>query len=50
LVAENMISLIDELSEKAKKFGAEVHFISSSTDEGKEFRKLGGIGGFLKWR
>jgi peptide subunit release factor 1 (eRF1)/intein/homing endonuclease len=50
LAAENIISLVDELSEKAKKIGAEVHFISSSTDEGKEFRKLGGIGGFLKWR
>jgi peptide chain release factor subunit 1 len=50
LSAETMINLSDELSEKAKERGVEVVFVSSSTDEGREFKKIGGIGGFLRFK
>jgi peptide chain release factor subunit 1 len=50
LSIETVKNLSDELSEKAKELGVNVEFISSSTDEGKEFKKIGGIGGFLRFK
>jgi peptide chain release factor subunit 1 len=50
LSVEKIENLMDEFSEKAEKLGVEVVFISSSTDEGREFKKIGGIGGFLRFK
>ncbi|MBI2084370.1 MAG: peptide chain release factor aRF-1 [Candidatus Aenigmarchaeota archaeon] len=38
------------LSEKAKNYGTVVELISTDTNEGQQFKKLGGIGGFLRYR
>lgn len=38
------------LSEKAQNYGTEVVIISTETPEGLQFKQLGGIGGFLRYR
>jgi peptide chain release factor subunit 1 len=38
------------LSEKALNFGTKVELISIDTTEGRQFRELGGIGGFLRYK
>ena len=42
--------MLDILAEEAKKKGTKVEFISVDTEEGKEFKALGGIGGFLRFK
>lgn len=42
--------LIDVLSEEAKNVGAKVEFISIETREGYQFKELGGIGAFLRYK
>ncbi len=38
------------LSEKAQNFGTKVDIISTDTQEGMQFKQLGGIGGFLRYK
>ncbi len=38
------------LSEKAANFGTKVEIISTETNEGMQFKKLGGVGAFLRYR
>lgn len=38
------------ISEEAINFGTKVEFISIDTSEGKQFKELGGIGGFLRYK
>ena len=38
------------LAEKAQNFGTKVEIISTDTQEGAQFKQLGGIGGFLRYR
>ncbi|HKZ45734.1 MAG TPA: peptide chain release factor 1, partial [archaeon] len=42
--------LIDVLVEKAKSIGTRVEFISVDTGEGVQFKELGGIGAFLRYK
>jgi len=48
LVSEK--DLAEVLVEKAKSLGATVEFISIDTTEGQQFKELGGIGAFLRYR
>ncbi|RLI97683.1 MAG: peptide chain release factor 1 [Candidatus Aenigmatarchaeota archaeon] len=50
LKVEEKRDLEDEIVEKAKKFGTKVEYISTETPEGKQFFKLGGIGGILRFK
>jgi peptide subunit release factor 1 (eRF1)/intein/homing endonuclease len=50
LIEEESRELVDELVEKASSFGARVEYISTETSEGIQFRELGGIGAFLRYR
>jgi len=38
------------ISEEAINFGTKVEFISTDTTEGRQFKELGGIGGFLRYK
>ncbi|MBI2543611.1 MAG: peptide chain release factor aRF-1 [Candidatus Aenigmarchaeota archaeon] len=38
------------LSEKAQNFGTVVEIISTDTKEGQQFKQLGGVGGFLRYK
>ncbi|MBI2546883.1 MAG: peptide chain release factor aRF-1 [Candidatus Aenigmarchaeota archaeon] len=38
------------LSEKAQNFGTTVEIISTDTPEGMQFKQLGGIGGFMRYK
>jgi len=42
--------LVDALVEKAKSLGTSVEFISIDTGEGVQFKELGGIGAFLRYK
>jgi peptide subunit release factor 1 (eRF1)/intein/homing endonuclease len=42
--------LIDVIVEKAKNLGTKVEFISTETSEGIQFKELGGIGAFLRYK
>ena len=42
--------LTELITEKAKVFNTKVVLVSVDTDEGMEFKQLGGIGGFLRYR
>ncbi len=42
--------LVDAVSEKAVSSGAKVEIISTDTAEGKQFKELGGIGAFLRYK
>ena len=42
--------LVDAISEKAVSSGAKVEIISTDTAEGKQFKELGGVGAFLRYK
>jgi peptide chain release factor subunit 1 len=42
--------LIDVIVEKAKALGTNVEFVSTETSEGAQFKELGGIGAFLRYK
>jgi len=50
MAVEEMKEIMDELSEKAKNLGTAVEFISTETGEGAQFKELGGIGAFLRYK
>lgn len=41
---------IDKLIEKSKNYGTKVELVSVDTSEGAQFKELGGIGGFLRYK
>jgi peptide subunit release factor 1 (eRF1)/intein/homing endonuclease len=43
-------NLEDVMTEKAAREGAKVQYISTSTPEGRQFKELGGIGAFLRYK
>jgi peptide chain release factor subunit 1 len=47
---EETKELTDELNEMTKELGTEVEFISIETSEGIQFKELGGIGAFLRYK
>jgi peptide chain release factor subunit 1 len=47
---ESIEELIDLLSEKAKSLGTKIEFISTESSEGTQFKELGGIGAFLRYK
>ncbi|MGC8812360.1 MAG: peptide chain release factor aRF-1, partial [Candidatus Aenigmatarchaeota archaeon] len=47
---ENIEELIDLLNEKAKSLGTKIEFISTESSEGAQFKELGGIGAFLRYK
>jgi len=50
LISEDMDdAFIDEIEEKANDFGTHVEVISEGTDQGKQLKELGGIGGILRF-
>jgi len=50
IAVEERKDLIDVLAEKAVDSGARVEYISTSTQEGKQFKELGGVGAFLRYK
>jgi stalled ribosome rescue protein Dom34 len=50
LIEEESRELVDELVEKASSLGTRVEYISTETSEGIQFREIGGIGGFLRYK
>jgi len=50
LTVEETKELIDVLAEEAKKIGTKVELISTETREGAQFKELGGIGAFLRYK
>ncbi len=51
LISEAMdLAEIEKLMEKAKSYGTRVELISTDTPEGVQFKELGGIGGFLRYK
>jgi peptide chain release factor subunit 1 len=50
LIEEESRELVDELVEKASSLGARVEYISTETSEGIQFKELGGIGAFLRYK
>lgn len=50
LEAKETEDLAEILSEKAKALGSGVEFISTDTQEGDQFKELGGIGAILRFR
>ena len=50
LISENMDdSFIEEIDNKATNYGTIVEVISEGTDQGKQLKELGGIGGILRF-
>jgi peptide chain release factor subunit 1 len=47
---EEMEEMVEVLAERAKEFGSRIEIISTETTEGKQFKGLGGIGGFLRYK
>ncbi|MEM5834780.1 MAG: peptide chain release factor aRF-1 [Candidatus Aenigmatarchaeota archaeon] len=47
---ESVEELVETLSEKAKSLGSKVEFISTESNEGAQFKELGGIGAFLRYK
>ncbi|MEM5793758.1 MAG: peptide chain release factor aRF-1 [Candidatus Aenigmatarchaeota archaeon] len=47
---ESVEELVESLSEKAKNLGSKVEFISTESSEGAQFKELGGIGAFLRYK
>lgn len=47
---ENVEELSDAIAEKAKSFGTKVEYVSIDTREGTQFKELGGIGAFLRYK
>lgn len=50
LKVEDKDYLGELLAEKAQNFGTTVEIISTDTPEGMQFKQLGGIGGFLRYK
>jgi peptide chain release factor subunit 1 len=50
MAVEETKELSDVLAEKAVDSGARVEYISTSTQEGKQFKELGGVGAFLRYK
>jgi peptide subunit release factor 1 (eRF1)/DNA-binding XRE family transcriptional regulator len=50
LAVEEVKDLADIITEKATSLGAKIEFISTDTREGIQFKELGGIGAFLKFK
>ncbi|MEM5772920.1 MAG: peptide chain release factor aRF-1 [Candidatus Aenigmatarchaeota archaeon] len=50
LIEEESRELLDELVEKASSLGTRVEYISTETSEGIQFKELGGIGAFLRYK
>ncbi|MEM5766130.1 MAG: peptide chain release factor aRF-1 [Candidatus Aenigmatarchaeota archaeon] len=50
LIVEESCDLVDELVEKASSLGTKVEYISTETSEGIQFKELGGIGAFLRYK
>jgi len=51
LISENLDQIMtEEFVEKAESFGTKIEFISQETNEGKQFEKLGGVGGMLRYK
>jgi len=50
LVVEESKELVDELVEKASSLGVRIEYISTETQEGKQFKELGGIAAFLRYK
>ncbi|MBI5148131.1 helix-turn-helix domain-containing protein [Candidatus Pacearchaeota archaeon] len=42
--------IIDEITEKAKSISAQVYLISTETEEGVQFKNLGGVGAILRYQ
>ena len=42
--------IVDEIIEAAAKAGATVEYISTNTPEGRQFREIGGIAAFLRYK
>jgi peptide chain release factor subunit 1 len=47
---EEMRELVNDITEKAKSLGTKLEFISIGTREGMQFKELGGIGAFLRYK
>ncbi len=50
LKVEDKDYLGELLAEKAQNFGTKVEIISTETPEGMQFKQLGGVGGFLRYK
>jgi peptide subunit release factor 1 (eRF1) len=50
LAVEEVKDLADIITEKATSLGAKIEFISTDTREGIQFKELGGIGAFLRFK
>ncbi|MEM5879318.1 MAG: peptide chain release factor aRF-1 [Candidatus Aenigmatarchaeota archaeon] len=50
LIEEESYELLDQLVEKASSLGTKVEYISTETSEGIQFKELGGIGAFLRYK
>lgn len=50
MVVKEIKELVDNFIDIAKKFGTRVEFISTDTREGVQFKELGGIGAFLRYK
>lgn len=50
LIEEESREIVDELVEKASSLGTRVEYISTETSEGIQFKELGGIGAFLRYK
>lgn len=48
--SDEKIDLMDVLMEQAQKMGAKVEIISTETPEGGQFKELGGIAAFLRYK
>jgi peptide chain release factor subunit 1 len=47
---EEIKELVDVFTDKAKNLGTKIEFISVNTREGMQFKELGGIGAFLRYK
>jgi len=47
---EDETPLVDEIVEKAQQMGSKVEYISVETSEGRQFKELGGLGAFLRFK
>ncbi|MDI6806273.1 MAG: LAGLIDADG family homing endonuclease [Candidatus Aenigmarchaeota archaeon] len=50
MAVKEIKELVDEFIETAKKFGTRIEFVSTDTREGVQFKELGGIGAFLRYK
>jgi len=50
LIEEESEELADKLIDKAASMGTKVEYISTETSEGNQFRELGGVGAFLRYK